>query len=261
MLNQLPLKTWYGKHYAILRRSDAPTNSMLQAEPLGDQHAILHFLADLQVSSEYWQQLACRCSGYQSWRNSHIHLPIEAFIAMALSQGELQCYPVSDSKKRELTATKQRIKGERDTTYQLLPASAQFTDTLREIKRFSNQAEARQFLQASNPSEQQLQALAEELNLPAQNSRGSSLIEPICQALVDGKAIVSVERTVSAPPKPIMEAVADTPSEPAPSAEPPPVAEVAAPITQADLAKLADLQAAALISAAEQGSPVCEECE
>ena len=78
---------------------------------------------------------------------------------------------------------------------------------------------------------------------------------------MDGKAIVSVERTVSAPPKPIMEAVADAPgtrTEPPPAAEPAPVKEVAAP---ADLAKLADLQAAALISAAEQGSPVCEECQ
>ena len=255
MFHRPILTSGFGKHYTLIRRADAPLGGVLRAESFLDSNAAERFLRTLTVPSQYWQQLASQCNRYHDWRNSQRWSSLESFLASALCHGELAAFelPASDKHHDDANVV---IKANNRQQYRLLPAIAELTDTIREKKQFNSQQAARRFLEQQNLSDEQLSSLASPL---ASHYSGSAL-DKVSQALIEQALFISVEQIPSAPPKPMP--VEELPAT-APVNSPPPAAEPAPVVEQApqDNLELEGLQAAALISAAQAGSPICEECQ
>lgn len=260
MVNRQILTSWYGKHYIIVSLIDAPVSTVLRAEHFFDLGSSEQFLRSLEAPIGYWDQLANECVSYADWRSAHYWSSVESFLARALVRGELAAFEVPHLQPQASSSPTATLKVSSNLQHRLLPASALLTERIKERKHFASTFAARNFLQSHSLSEAQLAKLTK--SLPG--STGITPIEVLSQALVNGDVVVTVERISSAPPTPLELESAAVNSAPA---TPPPAPEMSEPMTPSPATPeevasfLNDAQAAALMSAAEKGNAVCEQCE
>jgi hypothetical protein len=252
MFNSQVVKDLNGQHYIICLRQQGLQNLTVQREKFYNKQASYQFVTRLNVPFGMWQNLASSNSFFslQGWQNTHPSLSIEHYVAEALVLGTVSVYKTVDLQTINKNKDKTSFKDSSGKGYQLQPATNLLLLNGANQKTITNDQEATEFINQLNLSEQEIAELNQTYNLPLAGDASSTLKD----AIVTGKVVITTTQPARKP------VVTDYIDEVINAITPEPV-EKPVSIAQDSNDRADNGSADALMKAAEDGAPFCEECE
>ena len=119
-------------------------------------------------------------------------------------QGQLKLYPVDIPDIIEHPPEKRVIKSTENILYRFAHVSSLLINNTSETKKFKHVDQAKEFLSALNPDNEQLITIANELDIKIPNTASvnpTETSEVISEALVTGNVVVIVDKTSTVPIK------------------------------------------------------------
>ncbi len=194
MLTNLTLSDNFGRLYRLLTPRDTRPHTALQAERFFSETQALRFLRQLTVPHGFWHHIQQRAALEFNPVSNENQLLKQ--LSQMLYRGRIQVYHVDEVNSpatRSMAFT-----DESKTRYAIKPVSHLLIKREKEILHFSDEQEARTFIEESGLDEKQLNELIQENKLP----RGKSVTHTVAAALVSGELVVTVDRFSHAPPLP-----------------------------------------------------------
>ncbi|PKG38786.1 hypothetical protein [Psychromonas sp. Urea-02u-13] len=255
MFTSQVVKDRAGQFYIICLRNQGRHNLAIQPETFYNTQASYQFVTSLQAPLGLWQNIASSNSFFslQRWQNTNPSLSIEHYVAEVLVQGFVEVYKTADVQLLQQQSNQTRVKDSFGRGYQLQPAASLLLGNGNDIKQIRSKTEAELFIQKLSLDDDAISQLLKANNVNSPKPPSEALVS----ALIDGELVVSVLPPVRKPvSKTEFVEQAMTLNEPAPVA--PSNHDKAAPVSN-DRSDNGDAEA--LMKAAEDGTPFCEECE
>lgn len=242
-----------GQHYIICLRHFTPQTQALKPEKFANSQASFQFVTSLQAPFGLWQSIASASSffDFKGWQNNHTHLAIEHYIAEALQQGFVTVYKTASLQQRHQQSANTRVKDESGTSYQLQPQTALLLNSHNDIKPVINESDAQQFIERLSLDDDSMRELLSSHHVHSRKNPGEALVE----ALQKGTFVVTV--IPEAKPESLTEFIEETVN----AIEPAPAEAITTKSIPLSNERADNGSADALMKAAEDGSPFCEECE
>ncbi len=192
MLTNHTLSDHSGRQYRLLTPQDTRPHTALQAERFFSETQALRFLRQLTVPHGYWRRIHQRTAhGFSPISNENQLLEL---LSQMLYSGRIQIYQLE--KANSPATSRMTFRDDKKTLFAIKPVSHLLTQQEAELRHFSDEHEARTFIEESGIDEKQLDELINEKKLP----RGKNATHTVAAALASGELIVTVDRYSHAPP-------------------------------------------------------------
>lgn len=193
------LKNRFGKHYKVQLPHEMNTQLNLKSEIFWNEVSTRQFVKDLTAPEGYWREIVAKTDTHSS---SFTTQEIESKVSELMLGGKIKLYPVDIPDIVEHPPEKRVIK-KQDANYRFASKSSLLISKPTEIKIFSNEKDAINFLREIGADDEELQTIASELNIELQSTASidnSSARPAISKAMAAGDVVIIVDKTSSVPP-------------------------------------------------------------
>jgi len=201
MLTSNIIKDEFGQRYALKTSAVFFEQSDFKAKSFWNSESTYSFVQSLNVVHGYWLGLLQQFSSVPSLYTLQPQ-QIEQHVSELLISGKIVLYPLPTQKQDEHAPQKRAIKSKDNVTYLFTESSVLLTTSPKEVKNFSSEKEADEFLKELAADDEKLKIIAAEcdIHLPTTASvNKTELFTAISTALVTGTVIVLVDRVSTVP--------------------------------------------------------------
>jgi len=196
LINSQLVKDHFGQYYKIQTSKDKPAPGALQAEVFSSNAQAAQFINNLKAPVSFWSKI------YNSemliLKSVSDEKKLKADVAELFSRGKIKAFKIDMPKPSEHPPEKRSLKDSHKNTHTFTPVSSLLITKPKEIKKFSNTAEAEKYLSEISADKDQLKNIAQELDLHHGGS-DSDVLSSVTESLATGLVVIVVDR-YSAPP-------------------------------------------------------------
>jgi len=196
LINSQLLKDHFGQYYKIQTSKDKPAPLPLEAEVFRSNAQATQFINNLKAPISFWSKIVnSETLLLKSISNEKL---LKEQVAELFSRGKIKAFKIDIPSLSQHAPEKRTVKDSNKNTHTFVPASSLLITNPREVKKFTNTAEANKYLKELSPKKEELQNLAKELDLPV-TVADNELLALVAEGLAAGTIVVVVDR-YSAPP-------------------------------------------------------------
>jgi len=197
LINSQLVKDHFGQYYKIQTSKDKPAPGALESELFRSNSQAKSFIDNLKAPVSFWSKIYHSESLIAETVLNDNHLKTQ--VAELFHKGKIKAFKIDVPSLSEHPPEKRTVQDGSKNNHTFTTASTLLISSPKEVKQFTNKADAEKYLSEISADEEQLKSIASELDLSADDISSVNLTDVVATALASGALIVIVDR-YSAPP-------------------------------------------------------------